>query len=292
MAVVTGVNAIETSFVTEFASTVQLLLQREGSLLRDTVMVGSHRGKDAVPVEQMGKRTAQKRTTRHGDSPLNPQSFDRRWVYPVDYEDGDLVDDQDKLRMLVDPTSPITKGIAYALGRAIDDEIIAALGGTAKTGATGSTSVALTNTIANGGTGLTIAKLREALQKLETGDVRPEREMITLVLSPIGKQQLLATTEVTSSDYNTVKALVQGQIDTFMGFKFKTHTGLVVASNIRSCYAYAESGMHLGLWDDIMIQVAPRPDKGFTPYAYGRMTCGATRLEEAKVVKIDIDETA
>lgn len=290
MAVVTGYSAIETLHVTEFTSNVQLLSQRMGKL-RGTVMNGSHTGKSAVPVEQLGARTAQAKTTRHGDSPLNPQSYDRRWVYPTTYEDGDMIDKRDSLKMLADPKAPLVTSIAMALARAADDEIITALGGTSKTGETGSTNVSLTNTIANGSTALTVDKLRQAVRMLEEGDVDFEMEDVTFLLSPKGKEQLLATTEITSSDYNLVKALYDGQIRRFLGMNFIVHTGLPSASSVTTCYAYARSGVHFGLWDDIMTQVAARPDKSFDWYAYGEMTCGATRLEEAKVVSIGLDET-
>ncbi|MCB2012421.1 MAG: hypothetical protein KDF64_17850, partial [Geminicoccaceae bacterium] len=67
---------------------------------------GSYSGKAAKAVEQVGPVTARKRTTRHADTPLISTPADARWVFPVDYEWGDLIDDEDKLRTLIDPQSP------------------------------------------------------------------------------------------------------------------------------------------------------------------------------------------
>ena len=81
-----------------------------------------------------------------------------RMVTLADYEYADLIDDQDKIRMLIDPTSTYAKAAAAAIGRKMDDVIIAALGGTAKTGSAGSTSTSLPSAqkIAHGSGGLTI----------------------------------------------------------------------------------------------------------------------------------------
>ncbi len=161
---------VTTHFVQQYTTNVQLLLQQKGSKLRGTVSTGSYSGKAAKAVEQVGAVNAQKRTQRHGDTPLISTPSDARWIYPVDYEWADLIDDQDKLRMLIDPQSSYAQNGAYALGRAMDDEIIAAFFGTAKTGENGSTNTSFAtatqqitvSTGSTGATGLNIAKLREA----------------------------------------------------------------------------------------------------------------------------------
>lgn len=288
---VTGINAIETGFINEWTTNIQMLAQR-GAKLRPTVMVGSHTGEGAVAVAQVPATAAVERTTRHSDTPFVAMGHDRRWVYPTDYEWATLIDSQDKLRMIADPTSTYVQSAIKALGRAEDQLIITAATGAAATGKSGGTSTSITNTIAHGSTGLTVDKLRQALYLLEDDDVDPEMEDLFFVISPKGKQQLLETTEVTSSDYAAVKALVSGQLDTFLGFKFITHTGLTVASNIRTCFAYARSGLHLGIWDDVMATVSIRNDKSYAAQPYVKQTMGAVRLEESKVVKVDIDETA
>ena len=122
---------------------------------------------------------------------------------------------QDKVRSLIDPTSSYALAAAYALGRAQDDEIIAAASGTAYTGETGSDSTALPSAqkITESGTdGLTIAKLRTAKETLDNSNVDPS---ITrhIVVGPRQVTDLLGTTEVTSSDYNTVKALANGEVE-------------------------------------------------------------------------------
>lgn len=281
---------VTTAFVQQYTTNVALLLQQRGSKLRGAVTTGSYTGKAAKAIEQIGAVTAQPRVTRHGDTPLISTPHDARWVFPTDYEWADLIDDQDKLRMLIDPTSPYALNGAYALGRAMDSIIINAALGTAKTGENGTNNTAFDTAnqqVAAATTGLTIAKLREAKKILMENEVDVEMDPLFIAVTAQQLDDLLGTTEVTSADYNTVKALVQGTVDSFMGFKF-IHTellGVDVSSN-RRVIAWAQSGLHLGLWDDVNSRIDQRADKSYATQVYVKGTFGATRTEEGKVVEI------
>lgn len=281
---------VTTAFVQQYTSNVGLLLQQRGSRLRECVTMGSYTGKAAKAVEQIGSVSAQARTNRHGDTPLISTPHDARWVFPTDYEWADLIDDQDKLRMLIDPTSPYAINGAYALGRSMDSDIITAALGTSKTGENGTTDTAFDTTnqqIASGSAGMTVAKLREAKKILLANEVDVEMDPLYIAVTAKQLDDLLGTTEVTSSDYNSVKALVQGSVNTFMGFNF-VHTELlgVDGSSDRRVIAWAKSGMHLGLWNDISGRVSERADKSYSNQVYVSGTFGATRTEEGKVVEI------
>src|SRR5210317_2115515 len=160
---------ITTAFVEQYSSNIQMLSQQKGSLLRDKVRVESVTGKNAF-FDQVGSVTASVRTTRHADTPQSDTPHSRRRVSLVDYEFADLIDDLDKVRMLVDPTSTYALAAAYAMGRAMDDAIITAATGSAATGVAGATSVALpaSQIIAETGTvGMTITKLRQAKEIID-----------------------------------------------------------------------------------------------------------------------------
>jgi hypothetical protein len=263
--------------------------------LRGTVSTGSYSGKAAKAVEQVGAVNAQKRTQRHGDTPLISTPSDARWIYPVDYEWADLIDDQDKLRMLIDPQSSYAQNGAYALGRAMDDEIISAFFGTAKTGENGSTSTAFATgtqqiavgTGSTGATGLNIAKLREAKKILMENEVDIDNEQLFCVITAEQHDDLLNEAQAISLDYNTRPVLVDGRITAFMGFNFVHCERLGVdASSYRRVPVYAKSGVHLGMWNDINTQISERADKGYSTQVYCKGTFGATRTEEKKVVEI------
>jgi hypothetical protein len=277
---------------------VQLLLQQKGSKLRDAVTIGSYQGKAAKAIEQVGSVNAQKRTVRHGDTPLISTPADARWVYPNDYEWADLIDDQDKLRMLIDPQSSYALNGAYALGRAMDDEIIEAFFGTAKTGENGSTNTTFpasqdvdADVGAAGATGLNIAKLREAKKILMANEVDIDNDPLFCVITAEQHDDLLNEAQAISLDYNTRPVLVDGKITAFMGFNF-IHTERlgVDGSSYRRVPAFAKSGMHLGMWNDINTMISERDDKGYATQVYVKGTFGATRTEEEKVVEIKCSE--
>ena len=211
----------------------------------------------------------------------------------VDYEYADLIDKQDQVRTLIDPTSSYAQAAAFALGRAMDDEIISAISGNAFSGETGSTTVALPSAqkITESGTdGLTIAKLRQAKEKFDSASVDPSIPRY-IVVGPKQISDLLGTTQVTSSDFNTVKALANGEISTFvLGFNFITSNRLTLASSKRLCLAYAGDGIKLALGQDIMTRIDERSDKGYATQVYVCMTMGASRMEEEKVVTIQAHE--
>ena len=283
---------ITTAFVQQFSSNVQLLSQQRGSLLRSAVSEESVTGEKAF-FDQVGSVAAVKRTSRHGDTPLLETPHSRRMVTMDTYEWADLVDDADKVRMLIDPTSTYALAAAAAMGRAMDDAIISAALGTAKTGKSGSTSQAFSsdNQIANGSADMTLAKLIEAKKILDEQDVDPSIKRY-MAVSPAQIESLLNNTTVTSSDYNTVKALVQGEINTFLGFNFVVSNRLAKSGNIRSCFAWAEDGIKLAVGKDVMAKIDERSDKSYSTQVYYCATFGATRMEEAKVVQIDCDESA
>jgi len=112
----------------------------------------------------------------------------------------------------------------------------------------------------------------------------------------MGAQQisdLLGDSIVTSADFNTVRALVQGEIDTFLGFKFVTSNRLPFdASNTddRLCFAYTEDAIKLAIGKDVQAKISERADKSYSTQVYYCMSIGATRMEEKKVFQIPCNE--
>jgi hypothetical protein len=292
-------NQITTAFVQQYSSNVQMLSQQMGSYLRGAVDVESVVGKNAF-FDQVGKTTAQLRTSRHADTPQLDTPHSRRRVSLADYEWADLIDNADKVRLLIDPTSSYAKAAAAAMGRAMDDVVIAALGGTAFSGETGSTSVSLPSgqrpyTASQGNDaagGLSITKLLEAKKILDLADVDPSIQRYFLC-GPNQISNLLGTTQITSSDFNTVKALAQGQVDSFLGFKFIVSNRLkfdATNTDDRLCYAFTQDAIKLAIGQDVLARIDERADKSYSTQVYYAMSIGATRMEEEKVVEIACDE--
>jgi len=228
---------------------------------------------------------------------------DRRWVYPSDFDLPQLLDSFDKLRLLVDPKSKFVQNAHFAANRQMDDLIISALFGTSKTGETGQNSISLPSTqvvsVQQGAaapTGLTVAKLREALRILRANEAIPDNDQPADVWCVAGATQLdnlLAEVQVVSSDFNGGQPVLQeGRIQRFLGVNFIHSERLPTGTDDQSGTStkvgfWQKEGMHLGLWNDITTDVAQRKDLQGLPWqAYVYMTAGATRIEEKRVVQI------
>ncbi len=288
-------------YVMEFATIIQMLSQQKGSRLRKTVTTDSYIGKQASPVDQIGKIEMQKVVERFKPMGRVDAPVDRRWVYPDDFDLPQMLDTFDKLRLLIDPKSKYVENAVAAAGRQYDRMILAAALGTSKTGEMGATSVVLPAAqkiaVTHGGssaTGLTVAKLREAKRLLMAADVDIESDEIWLPVGSTQHDNLLAEVQIISSDFNggDKPVLKEGKIERFLGINF-VHTELAARNVVGGDVllpCYAKSGMHLGIWEDIMTDISQRKDLQGLPWqAYVTMTAGATRLEEAKVIQIACD---
>ena len=288
-------SQITTSFVEQYSANVSMLAQQTGSKLRSAVDVESVRGKNAF-FDQVGVTAAQLRTRRHGDTPQIDTPHSRRRVSLATYEWADLVDDADKVRMLVDPTSTYARAAAAAMNRSIDDVIITAMNADADTGVAGGTSTSLPSgqktATSDQSDGLTVAKLLSAKYILDNNDVDPSLRRY-LVCGPKQIQDLLNTTEVKNSDYNTVKALAHGQLDSFLGFNFIMSTRLntdATYTTDRLVFAFTEDAIKLAIGKDVGAKISERADKSYSTQVYYSMDVGATRMEEEKVVQIPCNE--
>lgn len=303
-------SQITTAFVKQYRDMIFHLVQQKGSRLRPLVRVESQKGESAF-YERLGAVTAVEKTSRHADTPLIDTPHSRRRVTLSDYEYADLIDHQDKLRMLIDPQSAYAQAQMWAHGRAMDDKIISAISGNAYSGSDGGTTVALPNaqklaSVSSGaGADLNVEALRRAKETLDAQDVDPSIPRYCAI-NASALQNLLSETEVTSSDYNTVKALVQGELDTFLGFKFVMSNRLVAQSGALSfnttsgavgsgggdadgyykILCWAGDGILFALADDMEVKIDERADKSYAMQVYSRSSFGATRLEEEKVVEI------
>ena len=285
-------NLITEAFVEQYRDNIIMLSQQRGSVIRPAILEESFTGRSHY-FDRLGKTVAAERTTRHGDTPITPSQHSRRVVHPKDFQWADYIDDTDRLRMLIDPQDAYVRAAAWAIGRSVDDRIIAAFNGDAETGQSGGTFVSFPagQVIDNGGTPtkFTLTYLRQAARLLDENDVMGDDRHI--VVAPKAIEDLLEDSTVTSSDFNTVKALVNGEINTFMGFTFHKSTRLPLATgNIRSCFAWQRLAMGLAVNQDLMVTIDRLPQKQNSVQVYVKSTFNAIRIEEEAVVEIKYDE--
>ena len=292
---------ITTTFQNKYSSNLELLSMQLESRFRKAVDIEDCRGSEgARVVNQLGSVNPVKRTVRHGDTPRVDTPHDARWVYPEDYEISDLIDRQDQLRTLIEPTSKMARNFAVAMNRAQDDEIIDAFfSDSTKTGKTGATTTDWTTFIGantahhyDATSGMTVEALRAAKEALEAAEVDIEMDPLFVGISAKQHRNLLSETQAISLDYNEKPVLVEGRITNFMGFNFIHSERLAVdGSSRRRCPAWAKSGMCMGIWEDVRGEVDRLPGKSYTTQVYASTTIGATRTEEVKVVEIACTES-
>lgn len=304
----TGPGSIDTLSYEEYKGNLQILLQQKASKFRGTGIIESVSGRGAQVLEQIGTVDSSEIAGRHGDTPITTTNYERRWVNPSELEVANLADKLDDLKNISDPRGRLVQVQAARLGRDLDDIILAGLGGNNQTGTSGTTATGFNanNIIAAGGTKFTIDKLREVQEKMRDNDVDMDgMEQVTALISPQMARHLLEQTEYTSADFAAVKALVDGGIGSFMGFNFivsnrvpgasKYNTGVIdvdkdinIAANTQRAFFYPQSGLCIGMWKDVDVDVSIRNDKRNSTQIYSWMVAGATRTEENKVYAVDV----
>jgi len=182
------------------------------------------------------------------------------------------------------------------MNRAMDDVVITAMNASALTGVAGGTSTALPSTqkfaTSDQSDGLSVAKLLAAKKNFDNNDIDPSRKRY-LVCGPQQIADLLAITQVTSADFHTVRALAQGEINSFLGFEFITSTRLNMDSSNttdRLVFAYTEDAIKLAIGKDISAKISERSDKSYSTQVYYAMSLGAVRMEEKAVFQIPCHE--
>ncbi|QXG34029.1 hypothetical protein KTT55_07065 [Pseudomonas viridiflava] len=284
---------ITEAFVQQFADNFRHLAQQMTSRFEPHVTIEPNIVGMSKSVNRLGQRTASRRTQRHADTPINDQPHSTRFVDLFDWDDGDMIDDQDKIRMLVDPTSDYVKAMVSSLNRAKDDVIIDAFGGVSRA-TTGGILLPAVQKIAVGGTGLTKAKIiqaRKMFRKNEADNHNGEELYITYTADSAAA--ILADPTLTSADYMAGKFLQDGDIEgKWMGFNWIPSERTPYDGATRRLYAWAKSGVTLGKGADITTKVGEDPGKGFNVRIYAKMSIGAVRVEEEKVVEISVAEAA
>lgn len=284
------------AYMLMFTANVQAALTRKGGLLAPYVSSSSYSGEKAQVVNFIGPIFFTKRTSVYADTKATEPEHTQRWIMADDYDCAVLVDRVDKLRTIFDPTNPYVERMREALARLQDDIIAQAFFADARSGRNGASTVSFStyaaDTIAAGGVGLTFAKLRALRKAMKRRylDLRAEKPLIAVTAEQI--DNLLGETVVGSHDYNAVKPLTDGEVNSFMGFTFipaegalSVDNGLLTGGN-RLCPAWVPSGMHFGEWQGFQLTIGPRPDKNNIPQIHGCYTGGATRVEEGRVFQV------
>lgn len=288
-------DSVEQARTLQFKANVTHLYQQMGKAkLRGTFREEPLQGK-AHFFERLGAEEAVNKTARHADTVLLDPLHSRRMVVPTDKVWNALVDQQDKIRLLIDPNSEYAIAASNALNRAQDRAYIAAFTDDASAGESGATAVTFASEAAGDvdvSAGVaTTAQILAIKKALDDGDVEDEDRF--LVHKPALVTQLLAGSTAplaASSDYNTIKALVRGELDTWCGFKWiKSTLSPLAAGTDYYCFAWQKNAMGAAIAKEIMARVSERADKDYAVQTYACMSMGATRIQGGGVYRLRID---
>lgn len=303
---------IDTAHVDAYRADLKIKFQQMSSRLRPFCQVETLSAEDTF-MDRIGSVDPVEITTRHADTPYLETPFDRRKINFRTFVWADLIDKVDKIQMLADPTSPMSTNAIAGLQRRMDDVVIEAALGTAYTGKDGTTAVSSgwsvvakdytewvnSSVSTNYTSNLTVGKLRRARQYLEESEAiggdngMQERELV-LACASSQLMSLLADARATSTDYAEVRALVNGEIKQYMGFRFIRTQRLKLKSgdaNVRRCVAFVSgSAIGLGLAEEPFVRVSELPNKNYAVQVYVRGSYGACRMWEEQVVEIECDE--
>jgi len=305
----------ETTYVKQFASNVYHLSQQKESRLKPFVKFDSFIGEGKF-YDRIGETEVYEKTGRYSDTKWVDVEWSRRRLNFRDYRWAHPVDQADKLRLIHNPESEVALAARYAFGRKMDEIIVGAGLGTSFAGKEGTVGVDLADSNKVGATdgsnfsSLTVESLRLVRQKFwENESIMSEGETIHLVCTSSDLINMLREDEAVNADYAAIKALVNGEINTFMGFQFhriefmpqltsaiSTHDPAdgsigaggagVLPIGSKRLLAFVKDGIQMALNEDVMARIDERPDKDYLNQVYMKMAMGGVRMEEEKVVEL------
>jgi len=269
-----------------YSQNIMQLAQQKYSKLANTVyMKPNVRGKTFFQ-DQIGEWSMEVKGSRNTQTPNNDPTLSRRMGVMVDYHDNRLLDRGDELKSISDPRSAYTIAAATALGRKIDEVIITAAINSAAAGETGTTTVTQGNIILATASSMTLARIIAVKQQMDEQDVEMEDRFF--VVKPAVLDNLLNQTTATSSDYNSVKALIRGEIDTWMGFKWIASTRIAaISSSTLLGVAYQRYGLCAAMGASPLVRTDERADLSYSWQVYYELNVGCVRLEEDRVVVLN-----
>lgn len=287
---------ITEAFIQQFGDNIRQLGQQRTSRLSPFVGVESGIVGTSKSTDRLAKTDTYQLTTRHGDTQYVNGVHSRRWLDLSDWAWADLVDEMDKIKSLADIKSAYVQSAVAAHNRRRDQLIYDAARGNSRS-PTGNIALPSGQKIAVGGAGLTLAKILQAKEILDAAEVDDELEgdgqspnmaaKRVMVVTTKQITNLLGTTEIKSVDYNNVKALAMGQVETFCGFKFVRADSIVAkVGSDRFCVAWSRGCVNLGVGMDQTVGIDVLPGKNYSTQVYARQSLGAVRVEDEGVVEI------
>lgn len=271
---------ISTAFIASFSDDVKHAYQSMGSGLLSRVRVKTGVKGSTHKFHKMGKGLATPRIPQSDVVPMNVGNSSATATL-TDWNAPEYTDKFDLNKISYDEREELKKVVAGAIVRRQEELILVALDA-------GANSTQVTENFGGTASGLTVTKLRRAKRLMDAAGV-PMQDR-TVAHDAIGLEQLLGSTTVTSSDYNNVKALVSGEVDSFLGFKFicfedRTEGGIVTTTNVTKNFAFHKDAIGLAVGMDFNVSIDWIPEK--TSWLInGMFSAGAVGIDDAGIYEV------
>lgn len=273
---------VSTAFVDLFDSEVKQAYQAE-SVLRGTMRTRTGVAGNTVKFPTIGKGVATLRVPQTDVTPLNV-TYGQVTATMEDYIAAEYSDIFQQSHINFDERSELVQVVSKSIARRMDQIMIDALNA-----ASGTTAVA--TSIGGATTNMNIEKLRATAKAMNQNNVPSEGRHLLMHASQL--DALLGETEITSQDFASVKALVQGEINTFMGFNILTvgdrDEGGLPKPSTRTCFAWHKDSMGYAESMAQKTEVNYVPEK--TSFLVSSMfSAGSVSIDGAGIVKISCTE--
>ncbi|KKL97038.1 hypothetical protein LCGC14_1838500 [marine sediment metagenome] len=289
---------VTTWMVAQYQANVTVIYQQQGSLLRGTVRERSVTGEFDY-WDRMGPTSPTQKTVRHAPTPLVNTPHSRRQVTLLDWEWADLIDPVDKLKTIHTFESEYAINGGLSLGREWDRQLLIAFAADAKAGKAGGTTVTFTSEAALEAdySAAAFTTPNVLTVKLALDNKIAPRGNRHIVVPPLAIEQLLKASsapQASSADYNTIRALVAGEINTWVGFEWHVLDLDLFEVNPSQatepqCYAWHRDSMGVSQAMEIVTDIGIRRDLSNATQVYLLTSFGATRIMGQGVVRFWLD---
>jgi hypothetical protein len=277
-------QSISNAFVQLFDAEVKQAYQANrqlAGLVRERTVEGS-----SVKFPKIGKGSATLRVPQTDVTPMNV-SYSQVTCTLQDWNAAEYSDIFHQAKVNFDERRELVQVVSAAVGRRMDQLVIGALAGSSST-------LTVSNDIGGTDTGLNTAKLRRAKALLDKQNVPMDGRCMLIHANSL--ESLLGETSVTSADFNSVRALVSGELNTFLGFRFITigdrnEGGLAIDGSLdRVVYAFHKDAVGLGVGMAMRSEINYVAEK--TSYLVnGMFSAGAINIDDEGICLITTRES-
>lgn len=231
---------------------------------------------DKYDFRLMGKGAATVRTGSSADVVPMGVTHAVKVATLVDYEAPEYTDVYDQQTVNFSEVKELAQTIAGAMGRRDDQSIIDALATT-------------TTTVGAGTQALDLATITAASKELNKVDAPMEGRYF--IVHEGGLNQVLNDSTITSADYNSVRMLMSGQINSFMGFEWKiigsgrAEGGLPLVTTVRSGFAFHKRSIGHAVGIDMKTKVDYVPHKA-SWLSMGMWKAGSVAIDVEGIVQV------